>query len=224
MDDYDNAIQLLESVPYRNLMNALQIVMVYRIVPNIIFLRPTVYLIPTRINRKKQIFLEMASREFRLVRGNYSMVFYQTPFTIQHNFSNQSIEVFVINSNQINATQSVFELNDRNDIHSQLNQMSNVHERIFEPERNTMLLFYDDYYALKNVKHSNINNVMMGDVNIFMANCITRNMRSLTTRQYLLRNEDKKYFRYNPSKGSIYGELFISSLRDYYYVPDNQNR
>lgn len=143
MDDLYNTVQLLESSPYRNIKNALQIVMVHhrRSVPysDVLFSRHTVYLLLMRSGTNKKIILNRIHGQFQFIRGNFSVIFYQTPYTIQYPTSNKSIEVFEVNSHAIPPNRSVFKIYVQSDILLQLNQTKNLCDVILVPGKKTSM-------------------------------------------------------------------------------------
>lgn len=215
---HDNSTQLLESVPYRNIRNALQIIMVYRNVPysDVLFSRHIVYLVPMQNDKMKRNILNKIHRQFQFIKGNFSMIFYQTPRTIQQAKSNNSIEVYVLNSHAIAPDRSVFKIDLESDILFQLNQTANLCDDIFVPWKKTSMCFLGvGVKRLRNVKNSmNSTKTMSGNANVFMVNYITRYMKNLTAWN-LVPTKIYNHFemaKYNSLNNSTYAELFIPSM------------
>lgn len=224
MDEFDHSIQLLESIPYRNLKKALQIIVLGATMPvnDILFTRDTTFLYPMWPHEIKQDFLDRVRGEFR-GKGNFSMIFYQTPRTIQQADSTKSIEVFVVDTFNLSPDRSVFGIDLQSDIHVQLNRTDDLHSKLFEPTQKTLLYFSDDD-GLKTVTNlMNTKSAMSGNANIYLWNYIARNMKNLTTWQAV---PIEKYYdiprlkKYEPSNGSIYAELFILPSEKYYESQD----
>lgn len=57
---------------------------------------------------------------------------------------------------------------------------------------------------------------MSVSTNVFMANYITRNMKNLTTWQFVPSKIGKDFdmIKYEPTNESIYAELFMSSIKE----------
>lgn len=209
----------------QHLLNALHIAMVVETEWDVktllhrhsLYSRDIVFLLPEQhrsLNQKKLWV-------FRTRQGNknrISVIFYQTPRTIHQGFSNKTIEAFVVNSDVIPANRSVFEIDARSDIHSQLHGVANLTRNIFDPEKSTLLVFFE-LGASRNVEIIEGNGkAMTNNKDIFMANFIARHMKNLTTWQMIQTNSGNHLntvFTYKPSNRPIYAELFVSSMEVY---------
>lgn len=182
-----------------------------------LYSRDIVFLLPERHRSLNQKMLWI----FRSRQGNknrISVIFYQTPRTIRHRFSNKTIEAFVVNSDVIPANQSVFEIDAQGDIHSQLNGVANLTKKIFDPEKRTLLVFFE-LGASRNVEIIEGNGKpMTNNKDIFMANFIARHMKNLSIWQLIQQKSGNflnNVFKYKPSNRPIYAELYVSSVEIY---------
>lgn len=227
VSEFDSPEWMLE-FNSQSFMNVLSILMVevdmihpkqgFPIFRHCAFAHNMVVLLPMRRNRKNIDFLRYF---FNMTKGRtrrFSLIFYQTPNTIQNAVSNKSIEVFVMSSRMIAYERPVFGIHVHGDIHSQLSSTKNVTDEVFEPIGVTFLLLVNND-MVRNVSNIlNRTDVMSDSQNIFMANYIVRKMKNLTTLQVVLSEigANKNVFLYTSSNRSIYAELSISTL-DYRY-------
>lgn len=146
--------------------------------------------------------------------GNHSVIFYQTPRTIQYNISNKSIEAFVVDSEAIEPNRSVFEISSLTDIHCQLNRTENLCGKIFSSVKSALITYFnnDVFAGANSLKRSK--SVILNNANIFMGNRIILNMKkhNVTIRQFTPMKIDKnyEYRKCELSNESIYAELFNS--------------
>lgn len=229
LDESESSFRMSGLISYQNLSSALNIIMANesawsgKILNDrySIYSRDAVFLLPMQHDSRKQevlwMFYQLLQVEFNL-RGNISLVFYQTPHTIQHVVSSKSIEAYVVTSHLIPANRSVFGIDRQSDIHTQLNQTANLQKKIFAPVLKSLMYFYvfDELRKVKSIEKSRI--VMSGNANVYMSNYITRNIKNLTTWQFVQRHFGSirgGLIKYEPSNEPIYAESFMTSLEIY---------
>lgn len=221
MDECGHSVDMLKSYSYEKISNALHINMDHRCIDgnSVLFTRDALFLFPMQNNKQKREFLWDFRTKFHFVAGTSSVVFYQTARTIPQAFSNKTIEVYVVRSYAVAADHMVFGIDNRSDINLQMNQTRNLRDKIFDPKRKTLIYFFehDELREVKSILKSK--DVMSSNANVFMANYITRNIKNLSTWQFMNKKIGEwKLIKYEPPNEKIYAELFMSSME--IHVPE----